>query len=507
MINLTTYLRNPKIYLIIIAMLFVLHSLHFSFVCDDAFISFRYAKNFINGHGLVWNIGERPVEGYTNFLWIIVISLFMKVGFEPVIVSKVLGIFFGLCCIILVYLFSELIFQRKSFLNLVAPAILACCGPFAAWSTGGLETQMFTFFILAAVTMYLYEIQNDKITSFSAVLFVLASLTRPEGILIFGVTCLHNFFYLLFSKRSPFCRKTIIWFLTFIIIYGVYFYWRFNYYGFIFPNAYYAKTGGGVYQLFRGFRYLARFILFYKWPLLIGLSLLTLLKPLRSSIIYLLMLIISFSAYIVYIGGDFLGMFRFFVPILPLMAILVQEGVIALCQWLIRIIHPTFVKTSVITLCSFTFILILVKGLTFSFKGQPYERILYHKRVTEGQSAKGRWLHRHASPDESLAAFGIGAISYYSELNTIDRLGITDIHIAHTKMHHMGKGLPGHEKRNFSYVLMKKPNYLSGPVVFPKRSKYKPTNKEIKRFKQLYKPFYINEPNLKFSLYKLKEDQ
>lgn len=503
------YLRNPKIYLIIIAMAFVLHSIHFNFVCDDAFISFRYAKNFINGHGLVWNIGEQPpVEGYTNFLWVIVISLFMKMGFEPVIVSKVLGIFFGSCCIILTYLFSELIFQRKSFLNLIAPAILACCGPFAAWSTGGLETQMFTFFTLAAAMAYLYEIEHDKITPLSAILFVLASLTRPEGILIFGVTCLHLFFHLLFTKRSPFCRKTIIWFLTFLIIYGIYFYWRFNYYGFIFPNTYYAKTGGRLHQFLNGYIYLKRFILFNKWPILVGLSLISLLKPSRSSLIYLLMLVISFSVYIVSIGGDFLGMFRFFVPILPLMAILVQEGIITLCQWLLSLIHPISVKISVITLCSFTFILVLAKGLTFSFKGGEYQRILFHKRVTEKQSARGRWLHRHASPDETLAAFGIGAISYYSELNTIDRLGITDIHIAHTKMHQMGKGLPGHEKRNFSYVLMKKPNYLSGPLKFPKRSNYKPTNKEIKRFKQLYKPFYVNEPNFKFSsLYKLKEDQ
>jgi hypothetical protein len=197
------HLKNPRIYLLIITIAFVLHSLHFNFTCDDAFISFRYARNFINGHGLVWNIGEQPpVEGYTNFLWIITIGLFMKMGFEPVVVSKVLGIFFGLCCIPLLYLCSELVFQRKSFLNLIAPVILACCGPFAAWSIGGLETQMFTFFTLAAAVRYLYEVQHDNITPASAILFVLASLTRPEGILLFGITCLHRFFYLLVTKKA-----------------------------------------------------------------------------------------------------------------------------------------------------------------------------------------------------------------------------------------------------------------------------------------------------------------
>ena len=40
------------------------------FLCDDAFISFRYTRNLLEGHGLVFNPGEY-VEGYTNFLWIL----------------------------------------------------------------------------------------------------------------------------------------------------------------------------------------------------------------------------------------------------------------------------------------------------------------------------------------------------------------------------------------------------------------------------------------------------
>ena len=36
---------------------------------DDAMISMRYARNLAEGHGLVWNPGEAPVEGYTNLLW------------------------------------------------------------------------------------------------------------------------------------------------------------------------------------------------------------------------------------------------------------------------------------------------------------------------------------------------------------------------------------------------------------------------------------------------------
>jgi hypothetical protein len=53
------------------------------FVQDDAFISFRYAYNFAHGKGLVWNDGYR-VEGYTNFLWTVLMSIPLYFGREPV---------------------------------------------------------------------------------------------------------------------------------------------------------------------------------------------------------------------------------------------------------------------------------------------------------------------------------------------------------------------------------------------------------------------------------------
>ena len=49
---------------------------------DDAFISFRYAKNWSEGHGLVYNVGEW-VEGYTNLLWTLWIGMGMRVGWQP----------------------------------------------------------------------------------------------------------------------------------------------------------------------------------------------------------------------------------------------------------------------------------------------------------------------------------------------------------------------------------------------------------------------------------------
>ena len=53
------------------------------FLTDDAFISFRYARNLLEGNGLVFNPGER-VEGYSNFLWVLELAaLWGAFGLRP----------------------------------------------------------------------------------------------------------------------------------------------------------------------------------------------------------------------------------------------------------------------------------------------------------------------------------------------------------------------------------------------------------------------------------------
>ena len=76
------------------AALFAFNVAQHSFLLDDAFISFRYARNLADGYGLVWNIGER-VEGYTNFLWVCLMAAGIRLGIEPEIFSRILSIASG----------------------------------------------------------------------------------------------------------------------------------------------------------------------------------------------------------------------------------------------------------------------------------------------------------------------------------------------------------------------------------------------------------------------------
>ena len=60
--------------LVVAAAALVAHSLVFNFVTDDAFISFVYSRNLAEHGQLVFNLGEQPVEGYTNFLWTVLLA-------------------------------------------------------------------------------------------------------------------------------------------------------------------------------------------------------------------------------------------------------------------------------------------------------------------------------------------------------------------------------------------------------------------------------------------------
>src|SRR5262245_16319000 len=81
--------RRPGILALFAIALLLPHGLAIGFLNDDAFISYRYAKNWVDGLGLVFNPGEH-VEGYTNFLWTILIGVFVKLGADPLVVSRVL---------------------------------------------------------------------------------------------------------------------------------------------------------------------------------------------------------------------------------------------------------------------------------------------------------------------------------------------------------------------------------------------------------------------------------
>lgn len=237
-------------------------AIYFRWVCDDAFISFRYAKNLVDGFGLVFNSGEY-VEGYSNFLWTLGIALGMWIKIDPLRWVQ----FWGLVCYLvsICFLFFLSFQQHKNrdkTLSHFFPLAALCVSiqtHAQIYATGGLETSCFGMFLILGYGILLLKSEHRFILLGNFFL-ILASLTRPEGILfaIWGV--LFIIFFRLQNLPSHIVQSRIFFTIfPLLAIYIPYFFWRLEYYGKIFPNTYYAKYGHGSYYE-QGIKYILLYL-------------------------------------------------------------------------------------------------------------------------------------------------------------------------------------------------------------------------------------------------------
>ena len=149
---------------------------------DDAFISLRYARNLVEGNGLVFNPGER-VEGYSNFLWVMLAVAFMVVGAAPLAALKVVGTAAGLGAAWCTWRLGRRLFAGHRLGTAAAWLALVLVGThsgLAVWSQGGLETNLFAFLMIGSVLRFEVESTDRARRPLSAVLFALAWMTRPH---------------------------------------------------------------------------------------------------------------------------------------------------------------------------------------------------------------------------------------------------------------------------------------------------------------------------------------
>jgi arabinofuranosyltransferase len=470
------YMRNRYVSIgltIVVVIILLLHINYLRFVCDDAFISFRYAKNFVEGHGLVYNIGER-VEGYTNFLWTLLLSLFMKMGLDPVVMSQILGVLFSLATVLLLLRLNRRLYPEETLFDYLAPLFLACCGAYAAWSTGGLETSFFTFLVLLGSFLFLSGIDRPRCFASSGIVFALVCMTRLDGLVLVFVTFAW-LLYLLVIKKKVEVKSLSIWTLSFLIPFLLYFLWRWSYYGKPFPNTFYIKVAGAAYYQ-QGFSYLVSFIeRFWIWFMVIPLFFLgkgiRLNPKLKMVVFYFTSMILVFSCYVVYVGGDFMDMFRFLVPILPFLFFLVQEGFRGMYRYsdlLPAGRRKTALKAlSLLLIGSSIFLLAYPSGESNKVWSREGVDSIGLLRESSGLWSKvGLRFKELADPHETLSTTAAGAIAYYSELYTIDELGLTLA--SQSGLNVVEYFRPGHQKRvTREFLASRKPSYiLRHPLFF-----------------------------------------
>ncbi len=460
---------------------------------DDAFIAFRYAENIVAGDGPVFNVGER-VEGYTSFLWMILLALGRLSGADIVIFSKVLGLAFAVGNIILLANAHRFIRAIDSGVSVIATLLLGSTGIFLAWGVSGMEVTLFTFLISLSLLYYISITDSDDYRKFSilGVLCGIMSLARPEGLLVTGILILYQSYRSIKKGNYPVAYLVVF----FLIIYLPYFWWRYNYYGFLLPNTFYAKVGWNIDQVIRGLRYLVRF----------GIPSLMILLPMIDPIgisawfkkygkLTILPLVAAvYSIYIISVGGDSMPAFRFFTPIMPIFCILSAMTIML-------IDNKRIVTLMVLGAIVYSIVLLNSPHITPHIEGN---------RTAEYGKEVGQWLAENIPADAVIATNTAGSVSYYSRLRVIDMLGLTDLHIAHREMPNMGSGWAGHEKADGQYVLSRKPDYIHFCSSLGSAEPKAPSDKEIYNIPEFHKRYVLKQITLpsgnRLSLYERRRE-
>jgi len=400
----------------------------FAWIPDDAYISFQYARSFAEGDGLVFNPGER-VEGFSNLLWTLVLALVARLGGDIETVAPMLTygaalLSLGLFLLLLLraYPFSTAGDPRPT--RLITGSFVFAFGaffPLAFYASSGLETTPYVLCLIAGAAFHLWA--TTRGVGFpqyaSLVAFLAAALMRPEGI---GFVVLNGLFLLSRVRRlsGRLLAAIIIVFFAYLTVLSV----RFEYFGGVVPNTYFAKPAASFHYLspiLHGLQYLARFL---------GKSGVVLLLPFalviphdrkkRYAWLYLWALAGYQLFFIIVAGADVLRFDRFAVPLVPWIYALAAMGFLGF-------VEGPHKRGRVFTRRMAAACVVLMVALNAAQAAKAHRKYCIHDWMNSGaHRAIGQMLGEMIPPGGEIVANEIGAIRYYSHRPVVDMLGLTD---------------------------------------------------------------------------------
>ena len=149
-------------------------------------------------------------------------------------------------------------------------------------------------------------------------------------------------------------------------------------------------------------------------------------------------------------GGDALLVYRFVLPILAPLTLLLQES--------LAILMTRAGIQRLPVAAGLAFAAVLTAGTAVSWRLATAGQVATAGAFDASRVALGHWLRNHTDPGTLIAVNAAGAIPYYSERPAIDMLGLNDRHIARNG--EVAEGPAGHRRQDASYVLSRKPTFV-----------------------------------------------
>lgn len=212
---------------------------------EDAAILMRYADHLAHGHGIVWNVGEAPVDGATDFLFMVAVAFLVKLGVSLELATRGLGFAAHLATVGVVYATARRLFHLPALFVSIACLYLAL-GAGLFYVSAYFGTPLFA--LLASLTWYVVLVivqkgETSRRAMAFACLALITALIRPEGVILtalmlVSMVCLNGW------RGSR--RTAVSYVAVFLLLGGAYFLWRWSYFGFPLPNAFYKKGGASI---------------------------------------------------------------------------------------------------------------------------------------------------------------------------------------------------------------------------------------------------------------------
>lgn len=409
---------------------------------DDAYISYRYALNLVEGHGLVFNPGER-IEGYSNLLWVLVAALLLQFSPPSLLHFGISLLNVGLAVASMLVLENELRRRHGEQRALAGAAIWALYPFLWQWIGSGLEA-IAVVLVQLLIWRALSRADIESPWRSLALLLSVAVLLRADGFVLVFLVAGH---YLLNLKKTEAAKVLLLGMPATLALFG----FRLVYFQDFLPSTYYVKVAHGLPTRLLAsaknltdllFEYLlAPFLLALLW--LVWQKLGVWRNERRLEVPAEISLAFGLLAYWLYIGGDHFNI-RFLLVLVPLAAAV--------------IVGPLFEG---LTRDRRVYALLLV--FTF-YGGLVWIREDFRPRLDRYDS----WIELgiflgEKYPNALLAAEAVGKTPYFSRLRTIDMLGLCDAHIA--KLPPVRHSIPGHEKSDPAYVLSRRPDVIVGHLL------------------------------------------
>ena len=437
--------QRASLILVAIFALTVLYAWRLYAPCDDAYIYLVYAKNFLNGNGLTFN--GMKVQGFTSPLWTTLLVLF---GWLPVSLPQMasaLSLLAGFLVLVATHHLGRAAGLSPGW-ALAPPFLVAVTGDFAFYSGNGLETVLFTGMVLFSLRFCFAKDADAVLRSFSLPLLLSVTiLTRPEGVLIAVIVL---FFLVKQASHRAVVLRCLLWMMLLLgpVVVGLRLY-----YGGWLPNTYWAKAEGVWPNVLQGIRYSIYYLFAHAALYVLMFSILVR----RSGVIVreiasLLAVLVIWIGHVTLLGGDNMVGGRMMLPVTPIAYVIAIVG--------LRRFKPHFARTAVVLMAFFQVVVYNAANLKGSSWDAPVKRHAAEwRQMFETRKAIGLYLKENLKPGAVVALNAAGIIPFFSELPTIDMLGLNNVRIA--RQGRKDFDMPyGHQTGDGSYVWSQKPDVI-----------------------------------------------